>query len=612
MNVKARRWQVSRLLVCAAGFWLSGCAGDHQDGASARNLSDANDPNRSARSSYLIETIGDKTLLGGGDGLPMRGFGLVIGLGDKGSHDCPSALRAFLIEHLDKEHLKSGKSRQERPSAAALIDSRDTAVVEVTGVIPAGAVKGTPVDVQVDVIAGTATQSLEGGWLLPTELRLFQVEAAGRGMLAGRAVARVSGPVFTNPFAPPSGSGAGSGNEERAPIRSGPESLRGYVLGSARVLESRPVRLLLTEPSYPLARRIESRLNEHFGQRPRTAEAESRGFVLVSTPQAYATQPERFIQLVSHLYLRNDPPFRELKLRELCEELRRADEDLEHVALVWEGLGRAAVPRLQPLYEDSDPTLRYYAARTGLRLGDATALVVLGRVAADPGHPQRVAAVRELSRCPFPGATARLSPLLDSEDVEVRVCAYEALRDSGHPAIQTTAFPHDLDPTRTGFYLDAVKSAGPPMIYVQRSREARLVVFGRDVPVRVPLFYSHPEDRAILNAATEMDDITVTYKARYAQRFAAPIRVPPRVTELTAALGALPFERAEPRGAGLTYTQVVRVLAALVDDGMIPARLHLEHTPITDLLGPARSPQRPEADAPSDAESPPPEPARER
>jgi hypothetical protein len=47
---------------------------------------------------------------------------------------------------------------------------------------------------------------------------------------------------------------------------------------------------------------------------------------------------------------------------------------------------------------------------------------------------------------------------------------------------------------------------------------------------------------------------------------------------------------------GLNYSQVVQVLAALDEDEVIPGHLVLERESLTDLLGPAEVPERPEAD----------------
>lgn len=538
------------------------------------------------RHPILDETIGDKALIGEGEPMRLRGFGIVIGLGENGSSDCPSALREYLIEYLQKEVLDVGRGPG-RPAvpAATIIDSLDSAVVEVSGLVPPGAVKGTPFDVQVEAVPGTGTRSLEGGLLILCDLRLFVPDAAGRGLIEGRTLARARGPVFTNPFAAES-------ELERV------ETRRGFVPGGGWTVEPRPFRFMLIEPSYPLARRIEGRLNERFGHRPRTAEALSRGAIQVYTPPGWASRPERFIELTSHLYVRDDPSFFELRLREVAEHLEAPDVDYEHVALVWEGIGRQALPRIQPLYDHPNPVVRFYAARSGLRLRDATALPVVAQIALTPDHPHRLLAIRELRESDFPQASQRLAPLLDSDDFEVRIAAYEALRAHHHSAITTRRFANALDPAQVNLVLDIVRSQGPPLIYVRRTAEPRVAVFGERLPLTLPLFYNHADDRVMLNASPGDEEVKIVYRARYGGRMADPLVVPPRVVDLITALADVPKkadDEATP-GVGLSCSQVVHVLSVLCRDGTIPARLELERQPITELLGPPAQPRRPEGE----------------
>ena len=555
---------------------------------------------RGPRDPVVADTVGDVTLLEGGGPAAVRGFGVVIGLGDQGSSDCPTALREYLVEYLNKEFLEPVPGRP-KPSytAGKLLDSLDTAVVQLDARVPPGARKGTRFDVQVSVVTGTTAQSLEGGLLMLSELRLYDPQAVGRGLLAGRVVGRVNGPVFTNPFAEESDSGA-------ADVR------RGVILGGGVATEARPVRLLLSEPSYPVARRIENRINEIFGQAPKTAEAMSQGVVLLNTPSAYEERPYRFIQLATHLYVRNEPAYLDVRLGQVTERLPQAN--LEQTALVWEAIGAAALPRIQPLYSHSDEVIRFHAARAGLRLNDATALPALQGIALQDGNPYQVAAMRELADCELLQAVDRLLPLLDADNVEVRIAAYEALRRHYHPAVRSVRIPHAIDHHQTGLVLDVVSARTRPMIYVRRSMEPRLAVFGGDARISTPLFYAHPRDRVLLSAEEGDEELTITYRLPSARSVSAPVRVRPRVEDLVVRLAAspAPLDRGDPVGAGLSYAQVVAVLHALCRDGTIDAHLELERVSITDLLGPQPAGERREADddplLPDGSQQPAPEP----
>jgi hypothetical protein len=537
----------------------------------------------------LGDTIGAHTLVGAGELQHLRGFGLVIGLGDSGGSDCPSTIREYLLDQLTRA-FASPDPGERKPdfSPQEMIDSLDTAVVAVHGLVPAGARQGTPFDLQVQAI-DTQTRSLEGGVLVLCELRHFDVASSGKGLVSGRALARGHGLVYTSAFA-----GADPSAAQQA-VR------RGYVLGGGKTLLDRTVRLLLQEPSYWMARKIERRINERFGQDPPVAHAMSRGYLTLTTPPRYADDPARFIELVTHLYLENAPGLVERKLSELSRQLDGPEGTLNHISLVWEGLGRTAIPHLQPLYTHADPAVRFYAARAGLRLQDVNALTPMGQIAESPEHPCRLLAVSELGECDYRQASRQLVRLLDSDDDEVRVKAYEGLLKHKHPAVKTQRFSSMLDPTQVSLALDVVESNGRPLVYVQRMLEPRIAVFGAQMPLSLPLFYNHPDDWVTLNALDEQSDIAILCRTRSGRLMSEPLMVPARVVELIRALADLPVkdDAGHVQGIGLDYARVVEVLDALCTSGAIPARLAVQTTGGVDLLGPAELPERPEGDEPS-------------
>jgi len=535
----------------------------------------------------LAGTIGKRALLGSAEPLVLRGYGLVVGLGENGGSDCPTAIREYLLEYLQKEF--ASRERQDPLagiSPGKLIDSLDTAVVVVYGSVPAGAPRGTLFDARVEAL-GNQTRSLEGGVLLPTELKLFEADASGRGLVAGRTLARARGVVFTNPFRNP---------DQPAATR----NVRvGLLLGGARTLEERTLRLMLVEPSYSLARQMERRINERFGQDPPAAEAMSQGYLTLHTPPAYAARPARFVELVTHLYEESTPTYYERKLRDLAEQIGKPGASYAHMSLAWEGMGRVAIPSLQPLYQHDDPGVSFHAARAGLRLADITALPVMANIAASASHPFRLLAVRELGQCGLPQAAARLAPLLDSSDQEIRIAAYEEMLNYAHPRIRSRRFVHRLDPTQTNFMLDVVSSTGRPLIYIRRTREPRIAVFGERVPVSRPMFYSRPDERAYINAPARTDSLTVFGVMQPGRRVSDKLTVNPTVDELIAALAAPPLPVGEGRlsGIGLDYAMVIEVLDTLCRETTVPARLVMEQPTLTEVLGPA--PERPEADEPT-------------
>jgi len=534
----------------------------------------------------LAGTIGSETVVANVNLEPLRGFGLVVGLEGRGSSDCPTVIREYLIDFLSKQVGPQGHlDRRQRPSPAELIDSLDTAVVQVTAVVPIGARKGSRLDLEVTVVAGSSTQSLEGGLLLPTQMRFFDRAASGRGLVEGVVLAEAGGPLFVNPFAD------ATGGQSKVDLR------RGYVLGGGRSLEDRPIRLMLLRPSYRLAQAIERRINERFGQRPKTAEAVSAGYVELRTPAGFDRQPLRLLAVVQQLYLDNRPAAVDQRLQELKRLALSGEASLERISAAWEGMGRGIIPHLRPFYGDSNPALQFYAARAGLRLGDLTALPVIGGLATSGSHGHRLLAIRELGECDSPQAGLQLVPLLADPDQELRLAAYEALLQHGSPVIQSVTFPHRLDEGQINFILDIVDSPGPPLIYVRRTRLPRIAVFGRRMALASPVFYTHPDDSVTIHTVDGADDVEVYAKQR--GRLSEPIVKPPLVADLITALADLPRRdrNGRVRGLGLPYSRVVQILAAMSRDGSIPARVVLEQPTLTELLGPEAAPERPESEA---------------
>lgn len=535
----------------------------------------------------LADTIAAQALMTSAAGLRVRGFGLVEGLGASGSSDCPPAVREYLVEFMSKEYAPSGPgSHKQNFSADKLIDSSDTAVVEVSAIIPAGAPRGTMIDLQVQAIPGTSTRSLEGGLLLPCELRIFDASASGKGMLAGRVFARAHGPIFVNPFA--------AGSESRTGLS---DPRRGFVLGGGRTVEEREVQLQLVEPSYALARRIQDRINARFGAVPKTADASSKAFVTLHTPAAYARRPERFLQLVTRVFLPDGDAYRDRMLLTLSERLIEPDARYDDISLAFEAMGKAAIPTLQRLYTHESELVSFYATRAGLRLGDSVALGVMSEIAVAASHPQRLPAVRELAACNFPQAGIKLVPLLESDDQELRIAAYEALVELRHPAVQTTPFRSLMDPNQVNLVLDVVPSGGRPLIYVRRTRVPRIAIFGDATPVATPVYYSHPDDEVTLVSEAGATDLTVFARGRRTRQLSEKLRVTPRVVDLITAMADVPLKNdaGRTRGLGLSYARVVQVLKTLTDDGSIPARMLLEQPTLVELLGPAPESERPEA-----------------
>src|SRR5262245_47540108 len=190
-----------QLLLCAgivALLPLTGCADMDLDWFKKKPDPEPKPEAERKSDPVLANTIGEKVLLGDAQAIRLRGFGVVIGLGDRGGGDAPTSVREYLVDYLAKEQAAAKSSGKKWPSPQKLLDSPDSAIVTVYGLVPPGATENAVFDVQVEAL-GTQTQSLEGGLLLATDLKIWDASATGAGLVAGRPLARARGMVFTNP-----------------------------------------------------------------------------------------------------------------------------------------------------------------------------------------------------------------------------------------------------------------------------------------------------------------------------------------------------------------------------------------------------------------------------
>lgn len=516
-------------------------------------------------------TVGGAAFLSNGRFLTVRGYGLVVGLGKNGSKECPEPLRGQMLQEIHKRMETGGVYSMDKIelSARNLLESLDTAVVEVTGSIPPGACKGTKFDVQVQAVAGTDTRSLEGGRLYTCSLHTFRFDSQGSDV-QGKPVARASGPIFQNIVA--SGSGA----------TTKPDGRQGLILGGGENLVVRTMELSLGSNSHRLARQIMNRINEHFGNGQQIADAKSPTRIVVQAPPDWKGNEEHFYELVVHLPLVREEEFLTSYAKGLMGLLKDPAAPAEDIALVLEASGQPAVEVVRGFYTDTNRAVRYYAARVGLRLRDSTAVEVLGREASDANSPLREAAVAELSRAPNVAvARVPLRELINDKNLKIRILAYEGLSRLNDEKIQR------FKCGQGSFVLEVVPSTGEPLIYATRALESRIGIIGRDVRCQPPFFYLHPSRVVSLSAEPGKDQVTIVRRTPFGQ-VSEPFKLPLDLGEMVHFMGDI----AEPdegtgkvRGLGLSYTEVLEVIQAMCNARSVPAQLEIQSAALTDSLG---------------------------
>ena len=510
----------------------------------------------------LRGTIAQHAIIRGNTAVPVEGYCLVVGLGKNGSSEVPLFLEKYLVEYLKRQNLGSRTHNLEQLTPMTMIRDLDTAVVQVRGIIPPGARKGSRFDLVVNALPATQTKSLDGGRLMPTELFLYRdgVPTVGTG---SQPLAMGGGDVFINPFLDV------TKESDRLKFRSG------RIIGGGKVLEARPLRLELYEPNWGKVSLLARRINEAFSPNSPIAKGKNMGIDLM-VPQEYEDDFEHFVQLVMHLPLASGGPATDVHATQIAKMMEVPGSKHEDLALILEAMGNNVIGTIRSCYTSSNESAAFFAARTGLRLGDDLASEVVIKFAQGKDVRLKVAAIKELGKHRrVIKAAPVLRELADDENEHVRQAAYEAMLRRGDKTITTINVNDD-------FKLDIVPSKRSYCIYATQAEESRLALFGKSMPIAKPVYFCSPDEMVTINALAEDAKLMVRRRIPGGERVSDPFYVDFRVAELVSVMGrpAVQDDEGKIAGLNLSYSQVVAAIYRMCKDNSIKARFVLQ--PIID------------------------------
>ncbi|TVQ32660.1 MAG: hypothetical protein EA376_04665 [Phycisphaeraceae bacterium] len=562
-----------------------GCSGAERPEQRER----ASMPDRVVRDmpAILRGTIGAESFLRGTESLLITGYGVVVGLNGTGSADVPASVRSVLEREMSRRGVGRESVGMGWTSPSRMLDDPNTAVVLVQAVVPPGAPAGSRFDVLVTALPGTATTSLEGGRLWTTDMR------GGLTLPGGPdtpSLARASGDIFINPFADPASSGEDAINRRS-----------GRVLNGGEVTRSRELILVLDNPSHARARSMVAAINTKFPSdstvdRGQTAWGLNSEQIEISVPARYSDDTEEFLELL--MSTRVDTSFPEEWARRYTQEMRSQPDLATELSWRLQAIGRPAVPFLRDLYDYPEVAPRLAALRAGARLGDALVTPHLKDLATGGPSFLRAIAIELLGDMgPDPMVNLALRELLEVDQLEVRIAAYEALAKRGDPL---------LDRRRMGnkFTLDTIPAA-KPMVYVSQQGEPRIVIFGSGLDVKRPTLASGWSDRLMLASDSPSDEIRVYYLDHRSGRSTRGT-IGPEVKDLIRFLSHRQTPENPAPGLDLSYSEVVGALHEIWKDGAINADFVAEQDKLAaELLRSATDPaleERPEFSDPEDAD----------
>ncbi len=486
--------------------------------------------------SKLGTRIGSVAMVATPGPIAVEGFGLVGNLARTGSADCPQAVRDYLKRYFLAQSPAGGYDIDK------LIDSKDTAVVHLRAVLPAAAMKNEHFDVQVSLLAGSEATSLHGGWLYKAELM-----PAGTLGAAARMLATVEGPVFIDMIGV-----------------SKPDLREGYILGGGRATGDYRGLVSLRKTDYLLASGIRNRLNDRYG--PGTAEALSPTAVGLRIPAEYRRRRLRFISLVRATYLDQTRELIDARTNTLVRRLAVSDKK-EDSEIALEALGRESLTKLADLLNASDEEVRLRATRCMLYLDDDRGFGTLREIALDAKSQLRLEAFDALSlRAQRNDASALAQRLLRDKDSAVVLAAYEHLREMNDPTILQERIARS-------FYIEQVAGTDRKAIYVTRSGDPRIVLFGAPLTCRKDVFVQSPDGMVMVNTRPGQEFVSLIRRHPTQPGLIGPLNTGFDLADIIRTLGGESgrTKDAGPAGLDVSYSDVIVLLQQLATKDMAAA-----------------------------------------
>ncbi|HDZ69101.1 MAG TPA: hypothetical protein ENH43_01625 [Phycisphaerales bacterium] len=481
------------------------------------------------------------------DAIPVESYNLVGGLNGTGSVECPPQIRTYLEKYIMR--------KLPNQNVEKVISSRNTAVVSVYGLMPAAVSKNQYFDVRVAALPGTQTTSLEGGWLYGAELKV-----AGSFGITTKVVATAEGPVFIDTI-------NGSATNKKV----------GYILAGGRVLNEYKISLALRQPDYKIASLIRNLLNERFGND--VARAVSPSQIELRVPAEYREQKRRFISIVKATYLAQTQEVTKKRISTFVRKLA-ASKDKEQSEIALEAIGNKSLGKLAALLNSSNEQVRLRAARCMLNLGSDQGLKTLRKIAMDKKSSYRVEALEAITTAANRNEAAAISRrLLRDEDFDIRLAAYESLRKLDNIAVTQKLIAGN-------FYLEQIAQTKRKAIFVSRSGQPRIVLFGAPIYCKDNIFVQSADGNITINAPAGQKYVSIIRKHPKRPNITVQLRSSFELGDIIQTLCEEPLKKTGRGHLGLnvSYADMITLLKQMSDKGAVQAEFRAGPLPKIGLI----------------------------
>jgi len=529
--MKAIIAKLSVLLLIISMFMMLGC--DEED----TEIAIDQDPTQISTNTRILD-VAEVFIT---SSIPVEGYALVGGLNDTGSAQCPVDIRSYLEQYILRKF-------KEPMDAGKFIESPKTAVVYVSGTIPALSDKNTPFDLKVSAIPGTQVKSLRGGILWGVDLK-----AKGKMGAASKTLANGEGALYMDR------------------LDSEPEDeLSAIVLGGAKAVDSYPVQLSLKKEDYKMTGKVRDRINERYGFG--TAKATMAGQIHIIIPDEYVNQQGRFIALVKTTYITQSAQENQQRIQKHLNALIAGGDTLE-ASVSLEAIGTEARKALEAELNKHGSDVNLVIASLLTKLGSDEGLAVLRSLMFDTSNSQRLETLKAINE------SARRSDiinichrLLRDKDSDIKLEAYKMLAKMEDVMV-------DRINVGSRFYIDQIAGFNNKLIYVSRSGRPGISLIGAPIMLRQDSFLVTDDGTITINA---IDSEKVSISKQIPNKAQLQIDSSHNLADIIRSLCEEPTLNKPDQtkvGLNVSYADVVVIIKQLVEKNAVVAEFKASDMP---------------------------------
>jgi hypothetical protein len=341
----------------------------------------------------------------------------------------------------------------------------------------------------------------------------------------------------------------------------------GHILAGGKVLDEYKIILLLKKSNFEMANRVRNLINGRFGLD--TAKAVMSNRVELIVPAKYKEQKQRFISIVEAMYLTYDAKVNSERIRTFVKRLS-GSEDKYSSEIALEAIGNECLGELSVLLDSSEEPVRLHAARCMLNLGSDAGLVALRRIAQEKESAYRIEALESITAAARHNDAVSISrKLLRDDDFQIMLAAYEQLRKLDDVAIAQEFVGRS-------FYLERVAQTERKTIFVSRSGQPRIVLFGVPINCDKDIYVQSENGDIVINAPPGQEYVNIIRKHPKRPSVIAQMKSSFEIGDIIRALCDEPAKENEKvrGGLGVSYTDAIALLKQMCDKGAVRAEFH--------------------------------------